>query len=449
MAIKQFLDVLWNGRRPKQPERDTIPFPNLIQIGQQRVGQRILWKPIPKNLRYFARTPYARRAINAIKNPIAMLEWEIVPMPGVKTSPELERQIEVANRCLESPNQDDDFRSFREQVIEDILVGAGAIEKQPSGDALRPLWMWPVDGLSIQMYPGWGGGKNEARYCQSVGYGSYTGGGPTVMLRDDELIYLRPNPSTATPFGFGPLEVAFNTISRQLGVADFSGNVASNARPSILLDMGKGADAQALAAFRSYWQTDIEGQGKVPIVATDGGEVQKLYPDGDDALFLKYQEFLKVELATAFDLSPQNLGVERDVNRNTSEVAAERDRDQAIKPWAILFAAHITRGALHRGLGFYQLMLRFPGLDPSDEDVNSQVFEREFRSNAITPDEYREKRGMAPMDGDWGDKTWADVQIAMAAARSAATVLDPDIDSQTPTDQKRAKPAATTKGASK
>jgi hypothetical protein len=41
-----------------------------------------------------------------------------------------------------------------------------------------------------------------------VGYGAYTGGGIRVDLRDDEIIYIRPNPSTATPFGLGPLEVA-------------------------------------------------------------------------------------------------------------------------------------------------------------------------------------------------------------------------------------------------
>lgn len=415
------------GRKPAEPQRDTTPFPNLIQIGQQRIGQKILWKPTPKNLRYFSRTPYARRAINAIKNPIANQEWEIVPQPGVDMTPELERQIEVANTCFKNPNQDDDFRSFAEQVIEDILVGAGAIEKQVGGDSLRPLWMWPVDGLSIQMYPGWSGAPGEARYCQSVGYGSYTGGGPTIMLRDDELIYLRPNPSTATPFGFGPLEVAFNTISRQLGVADFAGNVATNARPGIMLDMGEGAD-QTLAAFRAYWQTEIEGQGKVPIVSTKGGAVHRLYPDGDEALYLKYQEYLKSELAIAFDLSPQNLGVERDVNRNTAEVAEERDRDQAIKPWATMLAAALTRGGLHRGLGFWQLRLRFPGLDPDDEDTLSKVYEREFKNNATTPDEYRARRGLAPMDNDWGDKTIADVQIALNAARGAASVLDPDID---------------------
>jgi hypothetical protein len=61
---------------------------------------------------------------------------------------------------------------------------------------------------------------------------------PRFRLRNDELIYIRPNPSTATSFGHGPLEVEFNTASRIPGVGEFAGDVASNARPSIGLDLG-------------------------------------------------------------------------------------------------------------------------------------------------------------------------------------------------------------------
>src|SRR5213076_2596161 len=77
----------------------------------------------------------ARRAINAIKSPIAMLDWEIVPLPGIELNSELSRQIEIATTCFASPNNDDSFRTLVEQVVEDYLVGAGAIEKQIGGDA--------------------------------------------------------------------------------------------------------------------------------------------------------------------------------------------------------------------------------------------------------------------------------------------------------------------------
>jgi hypothetical protein len=423
------------GRRRQEPPRDTVAYPNLVQQGLLSSKKRIVFKPTPRNLRWFSMNPYARRAINAVKNPIAMLEWEVVPINGLHPNSELQRQIDIASFCIDHPNIDDSARTLFEQVTEDILLGAGAIEMQLSGDPQRPLWMWPVDGLTIQMYPGWTGQKDEARYVQIVGYGNFVGNGlgQQIQLRNDELIYIRPNPSTATPFGRGPLEIAFNTVSRILGVGEFAGNVATNSRPSIGLDLGEGGTPEMLSAFRQYWRNEVEGQGNMPIFAmastekARGPSVMRFYPEGDDGLYLQYQEFLIRELASAFDISPQNLGLERDVNRNTSETSEDRDRRQAVKPVAHLIASHLTREVLHAKLGFSQLEFRFKGIEAEDELNLAEVFEYEYKNNAITPNEYREGRGQPPLANPFADMLNADVEIAMQAARGAAQVDDKNL----------------------
>ena len=426
------------GRRRREPHRDTIAFPNVRQTGNITANKRVFFKPTPRNLRWFARTPYARRALNAIKNPISQLEWEIVPLKGVDMNKELERQIETATYCFNHPNHDDSFQSLSEQLVEDVLLGAGALEMQMSGDELRPLWLFPVDGLTIQIFPGWMPGSREARYVQIIGYGNFVGNGlgQQVMLSDEELIYVRPNPSSATPFGVGPLEIAFNSVSRILGVGEFAGNVATNARPSIALDLGEGAGPETIAAFRSFWRDEVEGQGMMPIwgmqsVGADGKArgpaVLRLYPEGDAGLYLKYQEFLKTEIALAFDLAPQEMGVERDVNRSTADVGADRTRDQAVKPLASSIASHLTRHALHRGLGFSSLRFKYLGLDEEDELNLAEVYKLEYQNNSCSPNEYRERRGMAPSTNPFADMLYADVQIAMQAARGSAQVDDPDL----------------------
>jgi len=455
MAIRDFFTSLGAGRRPKVPKRDTVAYPNLMQQnGGVQTRKRLAYKPTPRNLRWFSMNPYARRAINSIKNPISMLEWEVAPKNGVKMNKELERQIEVATFCLDHPNQDDTMRTMLEQVVEDILLGAGAIELQHSAEPTRPLWMFPVDGLTIQIYPNWKGDPDEARYCQIVGYGNYQGNNPgstPIPLCNDELIYIRPNPTTATPFGHGPLEIAFNTISRILGVAEFAGNVATNARPSIGVDLGDGATSDTLNAFRAYWRNDVEGQGNMPIFAmttsasdgkTRGPEVLRFYPEGDEGLYLKYQEFLQRELAAAFDLSPQNLGIERDVNRNTSEVASERDSSQAIKPYAHAVASQISREAIHSKLGFTQLDMRFKGIETDSELNLAKVFETEYRNNAMTPNGYREKRGWKPIDNAFADLTRADVDIAVAAARGSAVIADDKLHPSSPVESAPLEPPA-------
>jgi hypothetical protein len=163
----------------------------------------------------------------------------------------------------------------------------------------------------------------------------------------------------------------------------------------------------------------------MPIVSGDGVAAIKLTAEGDEALYLKYQEILMREVAAAFDISPQNLGIERDVNRNTSEVAEDRDWDQAIKPYAGMIADHLNRDAIWGRLGFSQIEFRWVGLDREDEVATSKLMETYYKSNVYTPNMILEKLGEPPAEHAWGDMTFADTQIALSAARGAAVVDDP------------------------
>lgn len=415
----------WAGRLRKAPERDTTLYPRLQNIGSWGQGKsRPVTKPTPANLRNFARTPYARRAINRIKNPIAMLKWEIAPKEGIDLNATLQKQIDVALACFKQPNSSDSFRSLLEQVIEDLLVcGAGPYEQQAAGDSVRPVWMWPVDGLSIQVLATWDGDPNGDRFMQSLGYGN-VGGISGTWLKAKELVYIRMNPATDSPFGWGPLEVAFATINRKLGVGDFAGNITSNAQPANLLFF-EGMDETAVTAFRTYWRNEIEGQGQTPINGgPQGGKPWSLPLRGstDDALFLKYQDFLIREIFTAFGLSPMSGGIEKDVNRNTAEVTNEKDWDDTIKPLASLIAAQMTNDTIEGLLGFSQLEFRFLGLDREDEKNLADIYAIEYENNAITPNEYRQRRGLPPLESEWGDMVFADTEIAIEAARGAKQV---------------------------
>ena len=428
MAFFDRIKAVVAGRLRKAPERATQVYARLMSLGGQRyMKDRPLIKPTPVSLRMFASTPYARRAINYIKNPIAQLPWEVVPIPGVKLNKELQRQIDTVTACLSSPNRDDSFRSFLEQIVEDLLISAGGTyEQQISGDKNRPLWLWPVDSLSIQVYAAWSGDKSEARYSQVLGYGN-VGGAQGKDLRDDELVYIRLDPNTASPYSSGPLETAFATINRLLGVSEYAGQLTSNAQPENLLNF-PGMDGTMLQSFRNYWRDEIEGQGQTPITGYEKAEVVKLRGTDDNALFLKYQQFIIRELAIAFGISPMKLGVEQDVNRSTAEVTDDADWDVTIVPLANLVASYLTRKTIQGRLGHSQLMFRFKGLDRDDEEATAKIYQMRYQNNAITPNQHREDLGMEPLKSKWADMCYADVQIALkgAAAPPPTPKDDPD-----------------------
>lgn len=421
-AVTGAVRAIRAGRMRHEPHRVTSQYARMRQVGSWNLrDSRPMIKPVPANLRYFSRTPYATRAIQFYTRSICSLEWAIKVKKDVVENSEITRQIDTTSACFFSPNHDDSFSSLLQQVIEDILVcGAGAIEQQTGGDKLRPLWMWPVDALSIQIYADWDGSESQPRYCQTFGFGN-VGVAQGRDLLNRELIYIRDRITTDSPFAFGALEVAFETINRLLGVAEYAGNVAANAHPANLIFL-KGADQTTIEAFRAYWRNDIEGQGMTPVVGGDDAKVQNLRGSDDDALFLKYQTFIIREIATAFGISPQNLGVEADVNRNTSETAEDRDWDLSIKPMTRNICAYFNREVIWGRLGYSNIELTPGGLDREDEKATAEIYKIEYSANAITPNEYRARRNLPPLESKFGDMISADAQIAIEAARGAKVV---------------------------
>ncbi|WGS53567.1 phage portal protein [Paraburkholderia sp. D15] len=420
-AVTGAVRALTAGRPRHEPHRVTSQYARMRQVGSWNLrDSRPMIKPVPANLRYFSRTPYATRAIQFYTRSICSLEWAVKVKKDIAENSEIKRQIDVTSACLFSPNHEDSFDSLLQQVIEDLLVcGAGAIEQQVGGDKLRPLWLWPVDALSIQIYADWDGSESMARYCQTFGFGN-VGVAQGRDLLNRELVYIRDRITTDSPFAFGALEVAFQSINRLLGVSEYAGDVAANAHPQNLIFM-QGADQTTIEAFRGYWRNDIEGQGQTPVVGGADAKVLTLRGTDDDALFLKYQEFVIREIAVAFGISPQNLGVEQNINRNNGEVAEDRDWDLSIKPVAKTICAYINREVIWGRLGYSNIELTPGGLDREDEKATAEIYQLEYKNNAITPNEYRARRNLPPLESRFGDMISADAQIAIEAAKGAKT----------------------------
>ena len=370
------------------------------------ITRQALPKPTPANLRRFAETPVARKAINTIKDRIAGMRWRIQRKGGGPASGADDSRIAILTANFDAPNPDDSFRSFTEQVIEDVLVGGwGAAEVQLTSDANRPLLLWPVDGATIRIYAGWSGSAEEPRYAQ------VTPNGQRVDLRNDELLYIRLNPRTHTPFGLGRLEVAFETISWLLGAQDYAARLASNTVVQYALWLAE-MPPSSYDKVISWWQNEIEGTGKVPIIANlpSKPEVLRFGEGSDRDLRLEWQRFLIRIVANAFDLPPLLLGLEQDVNRSTAAPLLEEAFRTAVVPTARLFAEHITREVLSRRLGWSDLEFIFDDLEVFDDRAQAEIDEILLRSDVLLPDEVRLRRSLPALPGGWGALTYTQRQ---------------------------------------
>ena len=370
--------------------RKTLALPSVLTMGSRAEG---IPKPTPANLRKFAETPVPRKAINTIKDRIACMGWRIQPRSGrtVSELPSGEQRIRTLVEIFEQPNPDDSFRSLAEQVLEDVIVGGfGAIEIVAT-EGERPLELWPVDGATIKIRSDWDGKPDTPRYVQQSGMFGAAG---QISLNDDELSYIRLNPRTHTPFGLGRLEVAFETVHAFLGAHRFAGKLASNSVVQYALWLNDVSPAQHERLIR-WWQDEIEGTGKVPILSAEQKPEILRFGGGTDAdLRLQWQEFLMRVIADAFDLPPVFLGLENDVNRSTASELNDMAFQSAIVPTARLLAEHLTRDVIAKKLGWNDLEFVFTDLEATNELEQAQLQEILLRSGVLTVGEVRKMRGL-------------------------------------------------------
>lgn len=374
-------------------ERKTIVLPAAAPASRRQP----LPKPTPANLRRFSETPVARKAINTIKDRIAGMKWRVQAKPGTARR-DAEQRIRVLAANLQAPNPEDSFRSLVEQVIEDLLVsGDGAIEVQLTPNPERPLLLWPVDATTIRIYAGWSGDAEEPRYAQVTPWGH------RVDLRDDELVYIRLNPRSCTPFGLGRLEVAFETISWLLGAQEYAARLASNTVVQFALWLQEMPPASYDKVI-SWWQNEIEGTGRVPIIANLPAKPEVLrFGEGSDRdLRLEWQRFLMRIIADAFDLPPLLLGLEQDVNRATASELVDEAFHTAVVPTARLLAEHLTRDVIVRRLGWEDLEFVFDDLEIFDQRAQAEIDEILLRTDVLLPDEVRRRRNLPALADGWG-----------------------------------------------
>ena len=391
------------GRYSKHPRshteesaaRKTAALPSILTPYRGAGQGPSVAKPTAANLRHFAETPVARRAINVVKDRIASMDWQVRVRRGYVAAevPDAAGKLNALRRALEEPNAGDSFRTLFEQVLEDTLVGGfGAAEMRATGNPGQPFELYAIDGSRVQVDPAWTGNPETPRYgFQAGGFG---GTADVTPLTDAELMYVRLNPRTHTAFGLGRLEVAFETIGQYLSASRYAGRLASNSVVQYALWLDEATPEQHDRLIR-WWQDEIEGTGRVPVLSCEKKPEVLRFAGGTDAdLRLQWQEFLIRMIANAFDLPPMILGLTGDVNRATAGELADEAFQSAIVPVARLLAEHITRDLFGKCLGWREFEFVFNELESRDEQEEVAIQVQLLNAGVLSVAEVREMRGL-------------------------------------------------------
>lgn len=381
--------------------RETLQYPVFSSFGGYQ--DNYTGRPTPKlnitRLRTLSEKPIPRAAINTIKREVSNLKWQVRVKQGVVKQKKHEKQIQILTNLFTYPNPDDSCRTFTEQIVEDVLVGDyGSFERDyDDNNSDHPLWLWPVDGSTIQIFLDWDGSPDKPRYSQ-VPWGVNTAHDP-INLLDDDLAYIIYNKRTNTPFGYSAIEAAASYIDWLLYAQTFAAKSAAQSVPKKLLNLGVSISPNEVNAFRMYWKREIEGQGKYPIIGGNPDpSVLDLGPQNDEGLYLKWQEMLISIIAVSFDLNPQDLGMMFDSNRSNSVVQVTSTRSGAIVPMARLIEESYTRMIIAY-LGYLDLEFVYIDLEPADPFTMSKIYTQYIESDVYTLGHVLELLG-EPLTGD-------------------------------------------------
>ncbi|HTY85695.1 MAG TPA: phage portal protein, partial [Silvibacterium sp.] len=177
----------------------------------------------------------------------------------------------------------------------------------------------------------------------------------------------------------------------------FAGKLASNSVVQYALWLNETTPAQQERLIR-WWQDEIEGTGRVPILSTEQKPEVLRFAQGTDAdLRLNWQEFLIRMIANAFGLPPLMLGLVADVNRSTAGELMDEAFHSAITPLARLLAEHLTRDLIAKRLGWREFEFVFNELDSRDEMQEIQIQTALLAAGVLTVNEVRAMRGLAPL----------------------------------------------------
>ncbi|MCY9593731.1 phage portal protein [Paenibacillus chitinolyticus] len=388
-------NFLQGGRVKNEPERQTDSFPFPFGFLGGRGTKQSTPKRTPANLRLLSESPIPRRAINIIKDGITKLNWSVTAV-NEEDQEKYQPLCTLIENVLKKPNSSDSFRLWLEQIVEDMLVAsAGVSEKAKAGDVKHPLRLYPVDAFSIELYSNWDGKPNSYRYAQRSD-------GKQVDLKDSELMYIRMNPRSSTPFGLSPLETVWESVTNFITVHRTSSTKANTNEQ--IINLGKGATPDDVKAFRAFWEYEVKGRGQTPIISGESPSVLNLGTADDKALHIEWQRFLIEIVATAFGVSPKKLGQTKDVNRNTAD-SENDDTNDTIFSIAENISEHINNEIID---GFFKMgdVLEFKFLYATSlkelkqkAEIDAMYLDR----GVDTPDEVRNDRGKKALPNKHGE----------------------------------------------
>lgn len=349
----------------------------------------------PKNemgIRKFSKHPTVRRCVNIIKDDLLKRKFEITSHCGNKRIGELQKKI--AKQILDRPNNDDTYNSFFSRILEDYVIGdCGVAEIGYSSSPMRPVFLWPTNGFTVQPVIG----DDVIKFAQASGISS-----SYKYFTAEEMYMIRKNISTDTPHGMSAIETAWEYINALLGTFEYSADMASNALPKYMA-LIKGVPPDKITEFAGIFEREYMGRACLPMIGAEGLEVKQIAPISNEALYTEYQEFISGIIAGAFGIPAEKIMSAKSNDRSTIDEINANLQEDCLKPYARPVEDFINYVFYLAGLDVEFSYVWEDTL--SQKKIKADIVRGDWQGDILTLNEVRALRGYPSLPSKYGDCT--------------------------------------------
>lgn len=221
-----------------------------------------------------------------------------------------------------------------------------------------------------------------------------------MWFNREEISYTKMMPRGSSPYGFSPVQAALDLIKQLDYSQQYNKKIFENQGvPDGIITVPDASEAD-MRRFNEMWNQEMIGRPHK--LATWNSEINfvPFMRNNREMEFLKSQQWLFKLIISAFNLTPAELGFTEDVNKATSATQADIARRKGIRPLLNLLEEKLTRDIIHE-LGYMDVKFRFTVRDLTEEEVESEINERNLRNGLTTINEIRIRKGEEPVP--WGE----------------------------------------------
>ncbi len=333
------------GRVFLQPQQTPAQAPIFAAMSGRTLRSPRMWHVNWEVLRRMQFTHAVHTIVGAAVRELSGLQWTIETTSNRRG---VVKKAEEIKAFLRRPVPGVDGLTFPEWlkiILRDLFVYDAAAIEVIRDDNGAPLSLKPV--------PGW---QIEARALPFSSeldpeepYWRVHMGQVIAKYKPRELIYIKENHRSDSPYGISPLEVAFTIVTIILWMDAFNlKSISLSEVPEGILDLGQ-VPPQEVERFRLFWLQEVVGNPDKVIITNSGPGGIRWLPFRADNRSMQmrqmYDWYLRL-LVACFGLRPQDIGLTEGLNRAIAEEMAYAGKRFGLWPRALLIKEVINHDIL-------------------------------------------------------------------------------------------------------